>query len=356
MARGADLAASPVVTRVTLLMPNRDNDRVLDTVLDRLAVNTTYPDVELIVIDDGSVDGSREILRRWRRSGRFPRFEVIEKEGSGVMESLNLGLATATGSHVVQLDADASVETPGWVEAMLAFFERDERVGVTTAKVVMDNGLLHACGIDVLGPEGLRDRPAELEEPVGRRSWHYRVRHRPDGLRPDVEGRIAEVDSGLGCCMMLRREDVVALGGWDTGYAPVWFDDIDLCLGVRKLGRKAFCLPQIRVTHHVKQRGERVPMTPSRAGKAVGRRIARRLPHDVLLRAERRLDADLTSPDHGRAQRERLRGHYAYFRSKWGFDPLNPDQRAIEARWGGTELCWRTDAERRRAGEAIAST
>ena len=48
--------------RVSLVMPNRDNAPVLDLVLDRLAENTTYPDVELVVVDDGSTDGSLEIL------------------------------------------------------------------------------------------------------------------------------------------------------------------------------------------------------------------------------------------------------------------------------------------------------
>ncbi len=50
--------------RVSLLLPNKDNARVLDLVLDRLARHTTYPDVELVAVDDGSSDGSQELLRR----------------------------------------------------------------------------------------------------------------------------------------------------------------------------------------------------------------------------------------------------------------------------------------------------
>jgi hypothetical protein len=48
-----------------------------------------------------------------------------------------------------------------------------------------------------------------------------------------------------------------------------------------------------------------------------------------------------------------LERHHAHWREKWGFDPLNPDLDAVRGRWGGTEICWRFDDERRAAGEEI---
>ena len=54
---------------VSLILPNKNNDRVLDLFFERLAVHTTRTDYELIVVDDGSTDRSREVLRRWQRWG-----------------------------------------------------------------------------------------------------------------------------------------------------------------------------------------------------------------------------------------------------------------------------------------------
>src|SRR4051794_28853005 len=199
---------------VSLLMPNRDNAALLDLVMERLASNTQYSDFELIVVDDGSTDGSREILRRWRDSGRFAEFNLIERihGDGGVVDALNEGLRAATGELVVQLDADASIETPGWLDRMVRFFVSDPRIGVVTGKIVTDAGLLQACGINVIGPDGYYNRGHELAEPVGRRTSMQNVRWFAEDEWPAAE-QIAEVDGGMGVCMMYRRDAAVEIGG-----------------------------------------------------------------------------------------------------------------------------------------------
>jgi GT2 family glycosyltransferase len=337
--------------RVSLLLPNRDNGTILDVVLERLATNTTYPDVELVAVDDGSTDNSREVLRRWRDSGRFAGFNLIEKEHSGVIETLNAGLHAATGEIVVQLDADASVETHGWVERMLEFFLSDDRIGLVTAKVIIDTGIVHALGVNLIGPDGLHDRGSRPTEPTGRRTLHSRVARVREGESP-LEARIAEVDSGIGCCMMYRREDALSFGGYDDGFAPVWFDDLDVCLSIRRLGKKAFYLPDVRVLHRLSARAAAAPKPTApreRAVAALRRRSGALVPPHLREAIGRRLGLDKPSPAH----LERLRHHYAYWQEKWGWDPLRPDMDAIEARYGDTELWWARDPDRRRAGEEI---
>ncbi len=323
----------------SLLMPNRNNGPILDRVLERLVENTGAVDYELIVVDDGSTDDSRAILRRWRDSGRFPELTVIEREHSGVVDALNAGLAAARGELVVQLDGDATVDTPGWLERLGSFVRSDARVGAATARVVFDWGDLHACGIEVTGPEGLHDRGAEVAEPIGRRTYHGRVLRRREG-EGEVCRRAAEVDGGLGCCMIYRREAALEAGGYDPGFAPVWFDDLDLTLSLRRLGLKVFCLPEVRVVHHV---GERIGRSDSPL-----RRVATRLPKAARMGLARARPAR-PSPEH----RSRLVHHYAYWREKWGFDMLNPDVAELQRRWGSTEVGWRTDPAMRRAGEEI---
>jgi GT2 family glycosyltransferase/FMN phosphatase YigB (HAD superfamily) len=333
---------------VSLLLPVYNTEPVLDLVLERLARHTSYERIELIAVDDGSTDGSRAILRRWRDEGRISGFRLIEKENGGAIETLNVALAAAEGDVCVQLDADASIETPGWLERMLALLRTDDRVGAIATRVVLDDGMIHACGVDLTTPEGVRDRPSVVTERVGRRTWHYRARRVRAGSAPAVEDHAAEVDAGLGCCLMYRRADALAAGGYDTGYSPVWFDDIDLCLGIRRLGRKVLYLPDVHVLHHAT--GRRPGAGPPTAGQRAKGLIKRAVPAAAVRALRGGVEPQhVPSPE----QRERLRGHYAYWRRKWGWDPLNPDLGEIERRWGDTEIWWRADASRRLAGEAI---
>ncbi|HVE69370.1 MAG TPA: hypothetical protein VNB64_12395, partial [Solirubrobacteraceae bacterium] len=83
----------------------------------------------------------------------------------------------------------------------------------------------------------------------------------------------------------------------------------------------------------------------ARARRAVGRAVPQGA-KDAVVRAAL---LDRPSP----AALERLRHHYAYWREKWGWDPLNPDVDEVRRRYGETEVCWAYDEGRRAAGEAI---
>ena len=322
---------------VSLILPNRNNAPVLELALRRLAANTgSYGDFELVVVDDGSTDGSREILRRWRGGGGFPSFTLLEREPRGAVASLNDALAHASGELIVQLDGDATVETPGWLERMVAFQAAGERIGVVGAGVVFDDGRVHAYGVHVVRPEGLHDRGTRIAEPVGRRTLHSRVR-RPRAAACPAGRAVAEVDATLGCCMLYPRALAEEVGGYDTGFSPVWFDDIDLCLSIRRLGHKVFVMPEIEVVHRLSLRNSREDAGALGLASAAARRALGRL---VPQAAKDVIAPVVRSGRPTAAQLGRLHHHYAYWRQKWGFDPLNPDMEEVLRRHGDTEVCW----------------
>jgi hypothetical protein len=232
---------------------------------------------------------------------------------------------------------------------MTGLFACDESVGVVTGKIVFDWGELHTCGVDMVGPDGFHDRGAAITEPEGRRKYHQRIaRRREDDCQ--VCDSLAEVDGGIGCCMMYRREAAVELGGYDPRWSPVWFDDLDLTMCLRREGLKVFYLPDVRVIHHVGRRLEDEPLS-LRLRTRGRRRVGAMLPVRLKRRISQGLDLDIPPPD----KWARLQHHYAYWEEKWGWDILNPDMNAVLDRWGDTEVCWRYDDRRREAGERIAA-
>lgn len=335
---------------VTLLMPNRNNEPVLDLTLSRLAENTTYPNYELIVVDDGSTDGSLDILLRWRASKRITDFAVIEHQHRGVVEALNAGLQAATGDLVVQLDGDATLETPGWLERMVDFHAVDPLVGVVCPLVLYDDGNVNAAGVNVIDPLGLHDRGSVPNETAGSRSMHTNADRFPPTDIDHLVEEPAEVDCAIGVCMLYARALAEEIGGYDPGFAPVWFDDLDLALSARRLGRKVFYTPNVEVIHR-STRNPRESPSPARAvGRGLRSALAPLTP-SVVRRAVRR--AEGRDSGYSPEQLKRLRHHFAYWRQKWGFDLLNPDMNAVLERYGSTEVTWAYDDERRAAGEAI---
>jgi GT2 family glycosyltransferase len=336
---------------VSLILPNRNNEPVLDLFFEALVRNTDLRDIELIVVDDGSTDRSRDVIERWRGSGRVPGLQVVRQKQLGIIEALNTACERASGEVIVRLDGDATIETPGWLDRMLALRAVSDRVGVVAGKVVFDSGRVHSYGMNIVSPAGIHSRGTLPREPAGERTLDVAVDYPREA---DAEGgdEPAEVDGVIGCCMLFDRELWERVGGFDSRYSPAGFEDFDFALGARAQGRKVFSLPDVEVIHRISMRNPREPTTRRvralyRLRRGVGRFVPARLRDAAAARAG--------LGDYDPARIEMLRRHYAAWREKWGFDALNPDMDEVLARWGGTEVCWAYDDEMRRAGEEIVA-
>lgn len=329
-----------------------NNGPALDTFFRTLERNTTYPNYEIVVVDDGSTDSSRTVLRRWKRSGRFPSFTLIEREHRGVIAALNEALEHASGELIVRMDGDATVETPGWLERMIRLHDADESVGVVAGRVLLETGVVHAYGVNCICPEGFHDGGTTIMEPVGSRTHHGKVWRPPAAHGPALNGPV-EVDGAIGCLQLFSAELAHDIGGWDPGFSPFWIEDVDFTLEARRRDRKVFLLPEVRVLHRIGLRNPRTT-TPRRSelalrsvNRAVGRYVPQRLKDRVSAVAG--LDAD-----HDPAKIALMRRHADYWGRKWGFDMLNPDMDEVQRRYAGTELCWAYDDDRREHGRRIA--
>lgn len=117
--------------RVSVLLPVHSALPHLGDCLEDLA-SQTLGDIEVVAVDDGSDDGSGELLEEWSR--RDPRFRVLEIERSGLVAALNLGLAHCRAELVARMDADDRCD-PRRLELQAARLAAEPELTVVSCRV-----------------------------------------------------------------------------------------------------------------------------------------------------------------------------------------------------------------------------
>ncbi len=117
------MQTSPIVS---VVMPVYNTDQYLRDAVDSI-LNQTLVDLELIMIDDGSTDGSGEILDHYARSD--DRVLVIHQDNQGIARTLNTGLNLARGKYIARMDGD-DISLPDRLVVQTAFMDRRPEVGI----------------------------------------------------------------------------------------------------------------------------------------------------------------------------------------------------------------------------------
>ncbi len=216
----------PRTDSATIVIPNWNGRELLakylPTVVEAAAGN---PANEVIVVDNGSTDGSAEFVR-----GTFPSVTVLALEMNlGFGGGCNAGVRAARNDVVVLLNSDMRVE-PGFLAPLLDAFT-DERVFAA------------ACQIFFSDPNKIREETG-LTQGWWRRGA-LRVRHRADDA---VTGPYPCFYGGGGSCAFDRRK-FLELGGFDELLAPFYFEDTDLGYMAWKRGWKVLYQPHSVVWH-----------------------------------------------------------------------------------------------------------
>jgi GT2 family glycosyltransferase len=207
-------------------------------------VEGTPPVYELIVVDNGSHDGTRELLRT------FDGARVVEAPrnlGFGV--GTNLAALHARGEVLCLLNSDAVVP-PGWLPPLLAHLEADDRVGAVVPAFVYPDGSLQEAGA-IVEADGRVVALGAYADPAAA-EWRF--------------PRVAPY--GSAACVLVRRRVFEELGGFDPAYGTAYYEDVDLAFRMRTAGLRVIVEPAVRVVH---AQGASSP-----PGDAVARRDANR--------------------------------------------------------------------------------
>ncbi|MDA0329329.1 MAG: glycosyltransferase family A protein [Gemmatimonadetes bacterium] len=121
------MAVRPPAPAISVLMPVRDGAEHLAEAIASLEAQT-FSDFEVLVVDDGSTDGTPELLRAW--AGRDRRIHVVRQEPAGIVTALEQGRALARGRYLARMDAD-DIAVRHRFEAQFAFMEAHPDLGAS---------------------------------------------------------------------------------------------------------------------------------------------------------------------------------------------------------------------------------
>lgn len=221
--------------RVSVIIPTRDRADLLRTAVGSLLGKTDYPDIEVLIVDNGSSEDQTQAYFQEIIASE-PRVRVIPDGGPFNYSRLNnLAAAEATGSVLCLLNNDTEVMHADWLAEMVGQAMRPE-VGAVGAKLYYGDGGIQHAGV-VLGIGGVAG-------------------HVFNGLRPGQPGYFSRealtqcYSAVTAACLVTRREIFEQLGGLDEANLGVAFNDVDYCLRVWESGHSVVWTPFAELYHH----------------------------------------------------------------------------------------------------------
>jgi N-acetylglucosaminyl-diphospho-decaprenol L-rhamnosyltransferase len=205
--------------------------------------------MEIIVIDNHSDTDAIGILRN--RLGHLPTVRIVEtNRNAGFGGGYSVGIRQATGKYLL-INNPAKILEPGALELMIKRIESDPTIGIIAPKLVHEDGSIRSSARAF---PRLKDVIIKRSLPGSDKSKHVR-RYLQSDVSPDQE---RETDWVIGGCMLMRREVMEAVGGFDPRFF-LFFEDIDLCRRVRQTGKSILYFPQAIATDK-KQRLSEMPL------------------------------------------------------------------------------------------------
>ena len=217
---------------VSVIIPNKDEKETLQTCLEMLEKNTGYQNFEIIIVENNST--TDEIFRYYKELSGNRKIHLLRWGKEFNYSAINnFAVAHAKGEYLLFLNNDVKSINPDWLEEMLGVCQRPEVGGVGAKLIYPDNTIQHAgCVIGMGGIAGhmFVDMPAD----------HTGYLHKASLLQ--------DMSAVTAACLLMKKEVFEQAGGF-TEELAVAFNDVDLCLKVRKNGYLIVYDPYAKLYH-----------------------------------------------------------------------------------------------------------
>ena len=215
---------APDAPRVTVILVLWNQAALTLACLRSLAEEVSVP-LEVIIVDNASTDGTADLLAKVHNA-RILRMD----DNIGFLRGVNAALAEVRGGHVLLLNNDATLRS-GTLTAAVSAMDSADDIGAVGGPIVLPNGALQEAG-SIVWRDG---------------SCHGYGRDGQPGDGPYMFRR--EVDYCSGAFLLIREGMFQKMGGFDTVYAPAYYEETDLCMRIRANGYRIIYEPRAVIDH-----------------------------------------------------------------------------------------------------------
>jgi N-acetylglucosaminyl-diphospho-decaprenol L-rhamnosyltransferase len=227
-----------------------------ETLRDCVAPLAHEPDLHVIIVDNASADASLETV------ADLPVAAIQQAENQGFAVGCNVGWRAGRASYVLFLNPDAQIE-PASMELLVEVLERDPTIGLVAPQI------LDACG----RLEFSQRRFPRLRSTYSQSLFLHRLFRRAawadEVVRdPEAYARSRPADWVSGASLLVRRQLLEELNGWDEGFF-MYCEDVDLCKRIWETGYEVRFEPGARVKHLGGRSAPRTSLLPTLAASRI---------------------------------------------------------------------------------------
>ena len=222
--------------KVSILIPNKDNSKLLKDAINSIIENTTYNNYEIVVIENGSTE--KETLKYYDELKDKPKVKILRIDENGEFNYsrlINLGVKNVDGDFVLQLNNDTKILTKNWLEMMIGYSQQKE-IGAVGGRLYYEDKTIQHAGI-IVGLSGIAGNML-VNLPYGEKAYFGR------------ESATRNVAAVTGACLLCRRELYEEVGYMDEEQFKVAFNDVDFCLKLLEKGYRNVYIPYVELYHY----------------------------------------------------------------------------------------------------------
>ena len=182
---------------------------------------------EVVVVLQEATPSLKDALRSQTEGVRLVESQVNLGFGGGC----NLGVSVARGEYLVLLNDDCVV-APRWLDWLVATADANPLAGAVSSLILFPDGRIQEAGA-VVWADGSATHVGR-EAPGDSLEWHF----------------VRQVDYDSACSLLVTRRAWDKVGGFDSRYHPIYYEDVDLCLAIRDAGYQVLFEPRSRLWHH----------------------------------------------------------------------------------------------------------